>query len=97
MQKKKTQVGDIIYDRIGAKTFTETVVGETTRPQHRILRYLTVPTVSKPEVDQTPYLTEGLEIPPFLLDEAAKALAKLRSRPASQDEVYAFLCENRGI
>ena len=86
-----------IYDRVGAKTFTETVVGETTRPQHRILRYLTVPTVSKPEVDQTPYLTEGLEIPPFLLDEAAKALAKLRSRPASQDEVYAFLCANRGI
>lgn len=96
-KNKKKQVDDIIYDRIGAKTFTETVVGETTRPQYRILRYLAVPTVSKPEVDQTPYLTKGLEIPPFLLDEAAKALAKLRSRPASQDEVYAFLCENRGI
>ena len=69
------------------ETYTEAARGESRKPQNRILRYLMAPTAAKPDVDPSPYFTRGVEVPPNLRDEAQKALVKLQSRPASQDEV----------
>ena len=81
------QMDDIMYETMRGKTYTEAARGESHKPQNRILRYLMVPTAAKPDVDPSPYFTRGVEVPPNLRDEAQKALVKLQSRPASQDEV----------
>ena len=60
-----------------------------------MLRYCAVPTITKHEVDREPYLTgnfgSAAKCWPGITDEAAKAWARLKSRPAGEEEVRRFL------
>ena len=68
-------------------------VGRGADPLHRILRYVMVPTPNKLQVDNSPYLTKGFEVPTFILEEAAKSKKSLWNKAASADEVYQYLVE----
>ena len=68
-------------------------VGRGADPLHRILRYVMVPTPNKLQVDNSPCLTKGFEVPTFSLEEAAKSEKSLWNKAASADEVYQYLVE----
>ena len=70
------------------------VNGDCTKPQHRVLRYLMVPTPEKPCVDEKPYVAKPSLIPTSLVDEAAKSKARFLRKQANPDEVFGFLRAN---
>ena len=86
------QIDQKMFEMHNAKTFTEVVHGDCTKPQHRVLRYLMVPTPEKPYVDEQPYIANEKLVPTSLVDEALKSKARLASKAATPDEIYRFLC-----
>ena len=88
---------EAMFQRHYIKTFTEIVVGGSKKPHFRVLEYLMCPTPRKMEVDEAPYMTKNMDVPGKLWDKAAKSKSKLENTPASPDEIYQFLVDNRSV
>ena len=72
-------------------------VGKRNSPVTRALDYLMAPTEAKLVVDTNPYVSKGFHVPQNALDRAAKARKAIWNKPATADEVFRYLQENRGI
>ena len=88
------QIDQKMFEMHNAKTFTEVVHGDCTKPQRRVLRYLMAPTPEKPYVDEQPYIANEKLVPTSLVDEALKSKARLASKAATPDGICRF-CARR--
>ena len=71
--------------------------GPRASPLNRALRYLMAPTLTKLEVDKSPYATSGMKIPQIIIDQSAKAEKAIWAKAATPDEVYRYLQANPSI
>ena len=71
--------------------------GPRASPLNRALQYFMTPTLTKLEVDKSPYATSGMKIPQSIIDQAAKAEKAIWAKAATPDEVYRYLQANPSI
>ena len=66
-------------------------------PTQKMLKYLIVPSLAKLGVDDTPFKTQGFEVPERILNERNKAYAVLRTKPAKNTEVQDWIDQNPDV
>lgn len=89
------QLREQLYELYKVSAHITTAHGS--RPLERCLEYLMVPTVSKMQLDPTPYFSQEDMVPPSVADKVAKAYVKLERGTPGNHEVYEYLSENESI